>query len=221
MCTHISAVRHSPSGFPLDAYDFLLHPLYLSFLPSWVFPFYHLGFASLPLLDLSSPSYFQLSWVQMSRVKKMLGKTLMMWTLFPAWTSLFTLCHFIFLPSVEPNQEKLIMCTLKFHSFLCIFSTSCCTLLCTRTVTKSSIYCNDKSIIHFYVFLVYINTFGFMRISCLRVSKILCHIMPFIVRNIRSRNSIKFLRRLFGPNYISSCLYWILTHALWLIWELS
>ena len=45
--------------------------------------------------------------------------------------------------------------------------------------------------------------------------------MPCIARYSTSRNSIKCLRELFGPNYVCSCLYWIPTHALWSLWALQ
>ena len=62
-------------------------------------------------------------------------------------------------------SHLLTMYRSKFCSCTHIFSTSFFTILYTRTVIGSSIYCNAQYFILFYVFLVRIAAFGFARIS--------------------------------------------------------
>ena len=58
---------------------------------------------------------------------------------------------------------SLIMLRSKFHYFLRIFSTSLCTLFCTRTIINISVYCNFKNLINYHTFLVQNTASGFLQ----------------------------------------------------------
>ena len=80
---------------------------------------------------------------------------------------------FVFL-SISKIGYTLIMLTPKFCSFLSVF-TSCRTILYIHTVLTINVYYNDQNIIYFYKILVQMTAFGFVRVSCLRASKLIPH----------------------------------------------
>ena len=65
------------------------------------------------------------------------------------------LCTPTHFPEFLKIEYPWIMSSLKFFSLLCILSTSCFTLFCTRTVLESIFYRNYQNIINFYPFLVW------------------------------------------------------------------